>query len=326
MQSEAFDTARVGLVCCLLLYAPSAGAQTGQRWSDPPAGADLNQPESAINPQEHVPVAAPGVQLSPRVQAALDLAHAYLSLWSEPNGVTVASASTFYAPVVTFHGRTRSLASILAEKRRFAERWPNRNYQHRPETAQVTCEDDRPVCTVRASFDFFASRPGKGQQTSGLGEHELLVSFEGERPVIVAENSRIIRRGHGNMTPLETGEFEPISTPLQTSTAVRGARPKDGSLGSPGDDRASTGALGPPWRAKGTVAVCSDYLAAQAQRLGSQQVSVSSAGPEVVEPDGAVAQPVYARIEYALGGKKQVREARITCRVDPGGRVVGLQE
>jgi hypothetical protein len=135
-----------------------------------------------------------------REQAARDLAFKYLDLWSAPKQVTLASALSFYAPIVTFHGQRRTLASVVAEKRRFAQRWPNRTYRHRPETTQVHCEDDALRCTVRSSFDFTAATTQLDRSSLGIGEHELVVSFTRNRPVIVSEDSRVIIRGRGNMT------------------------------------------------------------------------------------------------------------------------------
>ena len=101
-------------------------------------------------------------------KAARDLADAYLAAWSEPNTVALASAPSFYGPVVAFHGRTRTLRSVLAEKRRFAEHWPNRVYRNLPETTQVACEADGARCTVRASFDFLAVNPHEGRRSLGM--------------------------------------------------------------------------------------------------------------------------------------------------------------
>ena len=329
MQAEAYGTARVGLVWGLLLCSHAAQAQASRSWVDPPPGLDQNHSDGAGPAPSQQPVSSPPRRDPPssREKAAVDLAHAYLGLWSAPNRETLASASTFYAPVVTFHGRRRTLASVLAEKRRFMERWPDRIYRHRPEATEVACEDKGTLCTVRASFDFAAGMPRKRQRTSGIGEHELVVSFAGERPVIVAENSRVVRRGHGNMTALLDGGVEQTRGPIDRTPRRRGARQNDSSVRSTtSDGRALSGTSVPELQVRDAVAACGEYLTAEAQRLGSQHVSVSSAGPEVKGQDGAVAQPVYARIEYARGGKKQVRQARITCRVDPVGRVVGLQE
>jgi hypothetical protein len=132
--------------------------------------------------------------------AARDLAFRYLDLWSVPKEVTLASASSLYAPIVRFHGQRRTLASVVAEKRRFAQRWPDRTYRHRPETTQVQCEYDGLRCMVRSSFDFTAASSQLDRRSLGIGEHELVVSFTRGMPMIVSEDSRVIIRGRGNMT------------------------------------------------------------------------------------------------------------------------------
>ena len=60
-----------------------------------------------------------------RQHAARDLAFRYLDLWSSSNRVALASAASFYESSFRFHGRNRTLESVLDEKRGFAERWPD---------------------------------------------------------------------------------------------------------------------------------------------------------------------------------------------------------
>jgi hypothetical protein len=127
--------------------------------------------------------------------AARDLAFTYLNRWSAPNSVTLASAASFYGPSVHFHGQTRSRASLIAEKRRFAERWPDRSYRYRPETTQISCEADGARCTVWSIFDYTARHPQKGRRSRGIGTHEIVVSFSGSTPVIASEDSRVLDRG-----------------------------------------------------------------------------------------------------------------------------------
>ncbi len=131
---------------------------------------------------------------------ARDFAVRYLRQWSSPKGAAPASTGPFYAPAITFHGQRRTLASVLAEKRRFAARWPHRTYRHRPETTQVACDNHALRCTVQSSFDFTALNPRQNRRAEGIGEHQLVVSFAKSEPVIEAEDSRVIIRGHGNMT------------------------------------------------------------------------------------------------------------------------------
>jgi hypothetical protein len=95
---------------------------------------------------------------------------------------------------------------VLAEKRRVAERWPDRTYRPLPNTKQVACEPSGERCTVWSSFDFSAAKPSAGRQSIGIGEHELVVSWSGDRPVIASETSRVVIRGRGNMNAfLEDG-------------------------------------------------------------------------------------------------------------------------
>lgn len=206
MALASFHTSRTALVSCLLLWGPPILAQSAPAWRDPPSRPDHIEASERSAPVRSTQtlrlMASARNETSRREAAARDLAFRYLKLWSAPKQVTLASASSFYGPTVRFHGRTRTLASVIAEKRRFMGRWPHRTYRHRPETTQVLCERRSAHCTVRSSFDFTATNARQGRRSLGLGEHELVVSFSSGRPMIVAEDSRVVIRGHGNMTPL----------------------------------------------------------------------------------------------------------------------------
>jgi hypothetical protein len=172
---------RIALVSSLLLWGSGSLGQGGLLAGTPPRSRDSTTASE---------------------EAARRLAESYLQVWSEPNALALASAPSFYGPVVKFHGETRTLESVLAEKRRFAERWPQRVYRHLPRTTQIACKPGGTRCIVRSSFNFAAANPGDGRRSLGVGEHELVVSLSGERPVIVAEDSRVVLRGHGNMSAL----------------------------------------------------------------------------------------------------------------------------
>jgi hypothetical protein len=177
MLSVSRRASRAALMSCLLLCGPSAFAQVNPAWVDP-----------IVRPGD---IAAP----EPAAKAAHALAVDYLDFWSAPNRLTLAAASSFYGSTVTFHGRERTLDSVLAEKRRFAERWPQRTYRYRPETTMVACESDGARCTVWAIFDFSAADAVQSRRSLGIGEHELVVSLSNGRPVIVSETSRVLHRG-----------------------------------------------------------------------------------------------------------------------------------
>jgi hypothetical protein len=189
----------MALIAGWLLWGPSALAQADPVWLDPPGGPDETiQPE----PAEPLDIDEPPLITAwaesgdtARAQAARHFAFTYLASWSALNQVTLASAASFYAPTVKYHGRMRTRGSILEEKRQFAQRWPDRTYRYRPETTQVACETSGARCTVRSIFDFAAANSRQGRRSRGIGDHELVVSFASGKPVIASETSRVLRRG-----------------------------------------------------------------------------------------------------------------------------------
>src|ERR671910_1334439 len=199
MLSVSLCASRTALISCLLLWGPAAVAQTNPAWVDPVVRpGDIAAPKLAAPPEAAWPPAQGAWESDSNTLSAQDaqaLAVDYLDLWSAPNQLTLAAASSFYGPTVMFHGHERTLSSVLTEKRRFTERWPQRSYRYRPETTMVACESDGSRCTVWAIFDFSAAGSGQGRRSRGIGEHELVVSLSGGKPVIVAETSRVLHRG-----------------------------------------------------------------------------------------------------------------------------------
>ncbi|HKG86079.1 MAG TPA: hypothetical protein VKB16_23495 [Beijerinckiaceae bacterium] len=132
--------------------------------------------------------------------AAETLAGAYLDYWSAPNAVTLDATPDFYAPRVEFHGRLLSARALFEEKKRFVRRWPERQYTPRPDTLRTACDPGTGICVVKTVFDFIAANPARRRRSEGTGTLELVVSVAGQQPVIIAETSRILRRGEGRDT------------------------------------------------------------------------------------------------------------------------------
>ena len=80
-----------------------------------------------------------------------------------------------------------------------------------------------------------------------------------------------------------------------------------------------------PQAGSGVVDRCKASLAMNARALGSVAVNVKEAGRQTRARGGAVDLPVVARIEYVREGRKQVRQARVTCRLNPEGQVVAFR-
>ena len=136
----------------------------------------------------------PDPRFSEWAGTAQRLSEAYLDSVSSPGDGMAAAAPRFYGSTVRFHGRTMSIAALVAEKRRFARRWPERRYEPQGEP-RVSCNAATQSCLVRTVHDFTAASPGRGARSQGVGELILTVSFANGRPVIVEETSRVLRRG-----------------------------------------------------------------------------------------------------------------------------------
>ena len=131
---------------------------------------------------------------SDRAEAARQFFADYLSYWSQTNSVTRETAAEFYRPMVRFYGRLVSLDAVIAEKRRFIERWPIRDYAAQPGSLHSQCRGDGQFCTVEGLFTFQARDPVRGRSSTGRGVLELAIAFEGNRPVILSENSSVVSR------------------------------------------------------------------------------------------------------------------------------------
>ena len=73
---------------------------------------------------------------------------AYLALWSHDADVNAASIERFYPPQAIYYGHAYSRAEILADKRAYVRRWPQRSYREVPGTLSAHCNADRSLCAV----------------------------------------------------------------------------------------------------------------------------------------------------------------------------------
>jgi hypothetical protein len=72
------------------------------------------------------------------------------------------------------------------------------------------------------------------------------------------------------------------------------------------------------------VQSCRKALVSGALRYGATHVDVASAGRAARLNDGGISAPVEARILFQRGSHVQVRQARITCRLDQAGRITAM--
>ena len=180
----------------------SPPVSTAQPRLDPaPEPAPARRPQQPAQAAPPVQPAPPAVAAQPREpretrysrdSAAKSFAISYLHSWSGANDSVLESTADFYGPQVLFHGRTISMRALFDEKRRFVQRWPERDYRPRPESMGVVCNPAGEICTVHAVFDFVAANPARGRRSEGTGALQLIVQFIGNKPIIVAEHSTLL--------------------------------------------------------------------------------------------------------------------------------------
>jgi hypothetical protein len=103
----------------------------------------------------------------------------------------------FYGREVVFHGERMDSRAVIKAKRRFAQRWPDREYKPRPETMRIGCDASAELCKVRTVVDFVAANERRGVLSEGTHTLSLDILFVDGRATIAAENSRVIARGIG---------------------------------------------------------------------------------------------------------------------------------
>jgi hypothetical protein len=74
------------------------------------------------------------------------------------------------------------------------------------------------------------------------------------------------------------------------------------------------------------ILACHQFMTAQAQSLGATWLEAASAGTLVRLPDGATDAPLEVRVTYQHKDRVDVRQARITCRLNDQGEVTDLLE
>jgi len=138
-------------------------------------------------PQQIPTAIAPGVLGDEeRARAFLD---ASMLTWSSDNGRAMAFVSAAYANPVTFYGKSRSRSSVIAEKRKFAERWPTRRYAARPGSIDIHCAEG--LCSISALVDWYAHSDQRGKTSTGVAELELI--WDPAIGQIVSEDGRVLK-------------------------------------------------------------------------------------------------------------------------------------
>jgi hypothetical protein len=122
-------------------------------------------------------------------QLAIDFATRLETAWSEPNAHALIFMETAYSEQVNFYGKVVPASTVISEKRKFAVRWPIRNYNVRPGTISASCVDN--MCTVSSLIDWFARSEERNKSASGVASFELIIDVG--RGKIVSESGKVLK-------------------------------------------------------------------------------------------------------------------------------------
>lgn len=168
-------------------------------------GGDVDQ--HVLQSGTSFPAGGPAVRRTGLLHRVSNFIGSLFTNWSSPNARALQVLKDAYEDRVTYYDKVVSREAVLDDKRRFAERWPQRAYTIRPGTLIVQCGDDSLTCTVSGTADWAAARDAK--RSAGAANFYYTVrARQGGALKIVEEASQVM---HG-----------PMGSPVSANPRVRG--------------------------------------------------------------------------------------------------------
>jgi hypothetical protein len=126
--------------------------------------------------------------------------------WSEANGETLRALDNLYVDKVFYHGKMTPRQAVLAEKRVFAERWPQRTYKIRPHSVTVSCNASTEICRVQGVMDRELVNPTTSAKSRDVTNFDYSIAGGGPALKIASETSTV------NKIPEPTDESSPLTS------------------------------------------------------------------------------------------------------------------
>jgi hypothetical protein len=133
-----------------------------------------------------------------RRSAAISFANDYFAHWSDSNAAAIGYFGRIYSDSVKFAERSISRDSLMAEKRKFAERWPERLYSARPKTIQAECDETARTCSVTGLIDWDCRNSQRPERSAGVAKFTLQIAVPDEGEIrVVGEWGTVISQSSG---------------------------------------------------------------------------------------------------------------------------------
>ncbi len=113
----------------------------------------------------------------------------YWSVWSSENDASGSWIRSFYAPIVTYYGKTISIDQLMLAKGRFAQRWPVRSYVPVASSVNANCNTNG-VCVVTGVVAWQCADITGARRSTGSANF----AFTTEGGKITAESGAVISR------------------------------------------------------------------------------------------------------------------------------------
>lgn len=96
-----------------------------------------------------------------------------------------------YADTVDYYGKIKTLPEVVADKRKYFLRWPERAYTVRSDSLLATCANSR--CMVSGVYDWIVRSLARNRQSQGVARFTYTIAI-GTDPKVVAEDGKVISK------------------------------------------------------------------------------------------------------------------------------------
>jgi hypothetical protein len=143
----------------------------------------------------------PGGTSQPSSRELTERARSFVSTvmsdWSRGNAAALAALDRLYATEVDYFGKRLSRDEVLADKRRFSERWPGRTYKVQSSYAECNASQ----CFVDGYLKWETRSPARKAVVSGDGSFNYVLIPSGDTFLIMRENGSVFHRRTETTTP-----------------------------------------------------------------------------------------------------------------------------
>ena len=127
-------------------------------------------------------------------QASVGFIRTYFQRWSSSNAEALNYLNDVFPDQVTYFNKTLDHTALMAAKRRFVERWPERQFHERADSLNVTC-DEQHFCTVWGLVDWECRSQARHEAVTGtsafsfrLQDGMAMVAEDGFEAILLPQN------------------------------------------------------------------------------------------------------------------------------------------